>query len=56
LSQNSSRLVGFPLTSRDLLLYGSATRDDKGHFYVAGRHTDPAGRGLRPLLLRIEQR
>lgn len=57
LSQKSSRpIVSFPFTSRELLLYGSATRDDKGHFYVAGRHMDPAGRGPRPLLLRIEQR
>ena len=55
--QKSSRpIVAFPFTSRDLLLYGSATRDDKGHFYVAGRHADPPGRGQRPLLLRIEQR
>ena len=57
LAQKSSRpLVNFPFTSRDLLLYGSDTRDNKGHFYVAGRHADAAGRGGRPLLLRIEQR
>lgn len=45
----------FPFASRELLLYGSATRDREGDFYVAGRYLDAAGR-TRPLLLRVRQR
>jgi hypothetical protein len=38
---------------RDILLYGSATRDFQGRFYVGGRYVWRDG-GSRPLLMRIE--
>jgi len=45
----------FPLdtkTLRNVLLYGSITRDNEGRFYVGGWAAEPAG-GERPLVLQI---
>ena len=56
LNHNSSQpVVAFPFRAQDLLLYGSETRDDSGHFYVGGRYTDSNSGAGRPVLLRIEQ-
>jgi outer membrane protein assembly factor BamB len=45
----------FPLDTKDLrdvLLYGSVSRDNAGHFYVGGWASGPTG-GQRPLVLQI---
>lgn len=43
----------FQPSRRDVLLYGSATRDFQGRFYLGGRFVQGDG-GSRPMLMRIE--
>jgi hypothetical protein len=54
LEAGGSKAIDFPYTAPRLLLYGSATRDNAGRFYIVGRRQSDQSDRLRPTLLRVE--